>query len=72
MRIVVRHRGLLHRIMSETLQKERERYGIDNDFRQRIDPEQELESMLPIENEDEALSDLAWYIIHPQRAFYVA
>jgi len=58
--------------MAETLQKERERFGLEPDFNTRIDPEQELESMLPIENEDEALSDLAWYIIHPQRAFYLA
>ena len=28
--------------------------------------------MLPIESEDEKLSDLAWYIIHPNKAFYLA
>ena len=39
LRIVVRHRGLLQRIMAETLQRERDRYGIEPDFNQRIDPE---------------------------------
>ena len=39
LRIVVKHRGLLQRIMAETLQRERDRYGIEPDFNQRIDPE---------------------------------
>ena len=69
-RIVVRHRGLIHRLMAETLQRERARYGLDPTVSQRLPPDQELESMLVIEDVDNALSDLPWYIISPKKTFY--
>ena len=50
--MVVRHRGLLMRLMQETFQKERQRFGLDPNVSQKLDPEQELESMIQFENED--------------------
>lgn len=58
-------------MISETLNKERDRYGIDPDFDQRIDPEQEIESLLPVESEDKKLNDLDWYIINPNGHFAI-
>lgn len=44
LRIVVKHRGLLHRIFTETLNKERERFGLDPEHIFTVEPDQELES----------------------------
>ena len=46
------------------------RFGLDPNISQRLDPEQELESMIVFENEDQALTDLPWYIMNPKKTLY--
>ena len=57
--------------MLETHEKERSRFGLDPKISQKLDdPNQEEESMLVFENEDQALSDLPWYIMNPNSMLY--
>ena len=70
LRIVVKHKGLIHRLMQETYEKERKRYGLDPNISQRLNPDQELENMIVFENQDQALTDLPWYIVNPQKPLY--
>lgn len=56
--------------MHETHERERMRFGLDPNISQRLDPEQELESMIVFENADQALTDLPWYIMNPKKTLY--
>ena len=54
----------------ETQERDRERFGLDPNLSHRLDPEQELESMIVLDNEDQALTDLPWYIINPKKTLF--
>ena len=54
----------------ETQERDRERFGLDPNLSHRLDPEQELESMIVLDNEDNALTDLPWYIINPKKTLF--
>ena len=69
LRLVVKHRGLLQRVMHETHMRERARFGLDPKISQRLEPDQELESMIQYVSND-GLTDLPWYIISPNKTFY--
>lgn len=67
---MVLNKGLLNRLLEETLKNERERFGLDPDFVQVIDQEEEIEALLPVLEDDEyVMNDLAWYIINPKGLF---
>ena len=46
MRQVVSHRGLLQRLIYESHLNERKRFGLDPQIEQRLDEDQEMESMI--------------------------
>ena len=52
LRIVVTHRGLLHRLIAETQERERDRFGLDPAISQKLSQEEEEERMLIIDNEE--------------------
>ena len=66
---MVKHRGLMQRILHESQLRERQRFGLDPSISQTVDPDQELESMIVFEELDE-LTDLPWYILSPKKTFY--
>lgn len=67
---MVKHRGLLSRLIAERSDKERERFGLDPDIPQKLSQEEEEEKMLVIDNDDDSLTDLPWYIINPNKMLY--
>lgn len=57
--------------MYETAEKERQNFGLDPEVSRSLDPEQELESMIVLENDTNAnLTDLPWYIMNPKKTLY--
>ena len=48
LRNVVRHKGFLTRLLEEALKNERDRFGLEYDFIRVIEPEKEIEALLPI------------------------
>ena len=56
--------------MYDNYQLQRKRFGLDPNISQRLDPDQELESMIVFKQEESELTDLPWYILNPKKAVY--
>lgn len=69
LRMMVKSRGLLRSLLQASVKKERELFGLDPSITQKLNQNQELESMIKFDLYDE-FTVLPWYLINPNSTLY--